>query len=281
MNDSFKKHVAAIVVTYNIEYAKLIENINSYKDYVDAIIIIDNSDKSNDLFKLKKINNFYYKSLNGNYGIAKALNEGIKVAIKQRYDFALTMDQDSKFQNNLIDIYKKYIKEDIIIYSPNYLIERKRKKIYKKETQFMYWTMTSGNLLNLELFQIVGRFREDFFIDCVDYEYCLRARKKGYKILQCNNAKLIHNPGITKLKKIGFLNYKYGYMSPQRLYYQVRNLFFVTKKYYSIKAILIIAIKWLKIILLFNDKKQYLKAFNIGIKDYLKNNFGKKESLNG
>lgn len=269
-----KEKIVAIVVTYNIEKELLLENINSYSDFVDKVIIVDNSDEDmrlNTLRDEKKI----YISLNGNKGIAKGLNVGIQYALENKYSYALTMDQDSKFNNNLIDEYRKNEQKDIIIYSPNYYIERKRKRTYKSDTNYVCWTMTSGNLLNLELYKKNGQFMEKLFIDAVDYEYCLRARKNGYKILQCNKAVLIHNPGITKAKKFLFKEYKYGYMSTTRMYYQVRNLRYLVKEYKSFRAGIIILIKFMKIIILFENKKEYIKYFIKGIKDSKNNIYGK------
>lgn len=270
-----ENEVIAIVIAYNIKKNLLLENIFSYINFVDKVLVVDNSDKPTDLSNINKTNKIEYISLNGNFGIAKALNVGLEYAFKYKYKYALTMDQDSKFSNNLIEEYRKNQQANVAIYSPFYLIDRKRKKNNKKDVQYLYWTMTSGNLLNLEYVKEIGKFKEDFFIDAVDYEFCLRARKKGYKILQCNKAILIHNPGITKTKKILFWNYKYGYMSTDRLYYQIRNLSYIAKKYNSYRARIVIFIKLLKIILLFDDKKSFLSAFKAGINDYKNNNYGK------
>ncbi len=270
-----KDDVIAIVVTYNIKMSELKKNIDTYINFVDKIIIIDNSDQTNDLSKMQNMKKIVYISLKENCGIAKALNVGIKYAIDNHYKYALTMDQDSTFNNNLIEIYEKYIQKDIIIYSPKYIIERKKEKKYKDKIKELYWTMTSGNIINLDLCKNVGEFKEDFFIDGVDYEYCLRARKKGYRIIQCNDAELKHNPGITKTKKILFWNYKYGYMSPTRMYYQVRNLSVISKEYHSLRANIIILIKLLKIILLFDNKKEFLYMFKKAKVDFKIKKMGK------
>ena len=272
-NESIK--VAGIVVAYNIDKNEILNNIYTYINFVNEVIIVDNSDNIGNLKELEKLEKIKYINLRGNEGIAKALNKGIEYAIQNEYDFILTMDQDSKFDNNLIDIYINYLDDKTAIYSPNYIIERKKEKKYKKDIQNVYWTMTSGNLLNLNLYKIIGKFREDFFIDGVDYEYCLRARKNGYNVLQCNKARLIHCPGITKTKKILFKKYKYGYMSPIRMYYQIRNLSVIAKEYKSIKAHGILIIKFLKIIILFDKKKKFLKMYYKGIKDSKCNNYGK------
>ena len=78
-----KNNVAAIIVTYNIKANELKKNLNSYIEYVDKVIIVDNSDIKNDFLQLKD-EKIEYISLNGNQGIGKGLNEGIKYAIKLR-----------------------------------------------------------------------------------------------------------------------------------------------------------------------------------------------------
>ena len=78
-----KNNVAAIIVTYNIKTNELKKNLNSYIEYVDKVIIVDNSDIKNDFHQLKD-EKIEYISLNGNQGIGKGLNEGIKYAIKLR-----------------------------------------------------------------------------------------------------------------------------------------------------------------------------------------------------
>ena len=269
-----KEKIAGIVVTYNIDKDTLLKNIDTYINYIDLLIIIDNSDIKTKISQIFE-NRIKYISMNGNQGIAKALNTGIEYAISKDYEYVLTMDQDSKFNNNLIDEYKKYYSKDIIIYAPKYIIDRKKTKKYKTNTIELYWTMTSGNLLNLELYKKVGKFKEDFFIDGVDYEYCLRAKKYKCRMIQCNKAELKHNPGITKEKKILFWNYKYGYMNPIRLYYQVRNFYWIQKEYKCFAATKILIIRLLKIILLFDNKKKFFLVYKRGKSDFKNGKFGK------
>ena len=103
MKENKIEKVVAIVVAYNIESEKLLKNIYSYYDFVEKIVIVDNSNKSNNLkdYENEKI---VYIGLGENLGIARALNEGIKYAIINNFKYALTMDQDSSFNNNLIRV---------------------------------------------------------------------------------------------------------------------------------------------------------------------------------
>ncbi len=268
MND-----VLGIVVLYN-PTLEVVENIKSYNKYCKEVIAVDNSDMKNEIVirQIKKIKNLKYVSLNGNHGIAKALNVGCKYGKNNNYKWVLTMDQDSKFNDNLIKIMFDHIRDyhDIGIISPNYFFDRKRNSKYTGVKTKKY-TMQSGNLLNLNIYEKIGEFKEEFFIDGVDYEYCLRLNKNGYKVYECGEAILYHNPGITKK----LLFFKYGYCSPTRIYYQVRNLSWISHEYKSFKIKLILIYKWLKIMFFFDNKKEYFNMYKKGITDYRNNRFGK------
>jgi GT2 family glycosyltransferase len=58
--------------------------------------------------------------------------------------------------------------------------------------------ITSGNLLKVSAFERIGGFREDLFIDSVDFDFCLRLKKSGYRIMRCNQAILYHSLGERK-----------------------------------------------------------------------------------
>ena len=93
--------------------------------------------------------------------------------------------------------------------------------------------MTSGNLLNLAVYRQTGPFLNDFFIDYVDDEYCLRLNASGYKVIRCNDAVLEHSPGnITAHHYRGRTVYVAN-QNPLRRYYMTRNRFCVIEKYRS------------------------------------------------
>ena len=202
--------VCGVTVLYNpTETEGIFENINSYLYGLDKLYLVDNSEKENEKLKDKYINlssKIEYIKMNGNEGIAKALNVAKNKAIKENYDWLLTMDQDSKFKNNdflkMLNLVKKYFKEDIAIFSPFHKTvgsNCENKEIIEKDT-----VMTSGNLLNLKIAQEIGDFEEKFFIDEVDHDYCYRIKKENYKIIVLNKIILKHNLG--NIKKYRFFS---------------------------------------------------------------------------
>ena len=271
--------IGAVVVLYNFNENHL-KKIETYDKFVDEVVLVDNSDNREFYEKSKtQINKYTYINMNENVGIAKALNEGITYLYNKGYDWVLTMDQDSAFQNNIIKGYKDYIlnnnTEKVAILSPNYLINRRRNHKYTERYEEIGLVMQSANLMNIKIFMANGMFEEKLFIDCVDYDYCQKALNNGYKIIRCNEAKLIHEPGVEKVKKILFYDYKYGWMNETRFYYQIRNLNYLYDKYHVLKFKIIKLYKILKVIFLFDNKKEYFKMLQKGNKDFKNNVYGK------
>jgi rhamnosyltransferase len=93
-------------------------------------------------------------------------------------------------------------------------------------------TQTSGSMIPLSVFEREGGFIEDLFIDMVDFEFSLRLRRRGYKIVECPNALSFHSPGAPKSHnlcgKLTFTSSNYG---PARRYYIHRNTIWIVKTY--------------------------------------------------
>jgi rhamnosyltransferase len=83
--------------------------------------------------------------------------------------------------------------------------------------------IASGALLPSEAIIVLGPFRDDYFIDYIDTEYCLRALTHGYRIVVAGNARLHHRLGQPRAARVGpFV--LYPSMHPeQRWYYMARN----------------------------------------------------------
>ena len=66
--------------------------------------------------------------------------------------------------------------------------------------------------------------RADFFIDFVDFEYCLRARSRGYQIAVVNGCKLEHEIGKARKVQIPGFHGLWPDHAPWREYYISRNM---------------------------------------------------------
>jgi rhamnosyltransferase len=97
-------------------------------------------------------------------------------------------------------------------------------EVLSRPIVFADMVITSGAMVGRAVVEKIGLPRSDFFIDFVDYEYCLRARSHGYKIAVITGAKLFHEIG--KAQKVRFLGQRYLWSQhrPFREYYKSRNL---------------------------------------------------------
>jgi rhamnosyltransferase len=221
--------IAGVVVFYN-PAPDFIDNIDSYIDEVETVYVIDNSEFSSPeicdcLDKNPKIS---YVWNGDNLGIAAALNIGVELAARAGFNFVLTMDQDSHATPGMVatmlDCLNRFEKGSVGIVSPYHqlcdILTPPPGECHDVEV-----TMASGNLLDLNAFRKTGPFREDYFIDYVDHEYCLRLRQKGYRIVMANQAILKHRLGAMSWHSFLWKRTKVGNHPPLRRYYAFRNRF--------------------------------------------------------
>lgn len=270
-----KIRIAGVSVLYNPTEEDF-ANIITFAKFIDFLILIDNSEKSHqsdidskmkgELFTLYK----YIKS-ETNIGLSGGINLGIKEADEAGFPWCLFMDQDSSVDYDIVSIYfeelSNIISAKVAILGPQYKYDR----VHLKACEGIYparWLMASGCLFNVKIFMMMNGYMNELFLDGCDLEYCLRVKKEGYEIYECRRAIINHRPAITKEKRIlGLFTLKYGWDKPIRYYYQSRSLHYIIKKYHSLSAIRMYIIKFLKILLIFDDKNLYLRAWFKGHKD--------------
>lgn len=224
-----------IVILYN-PTDSIYNNILSYLPLVDQLIVWYNSPHNDDFLSPLGQKSRIIEMGNGcNVGIGVALNVAIDFARKYEYTHLLTMDQDSYFVRNDFSMYLKAIKESNIrsIFSPNYLLHDKA--LYTSiDDGFIEveTTMTSGSVYPVEVFSKIGLFRDDFFIDAIDTEFSLRAKKSGITTRVMPQVCLVHGAGYQKTKhKFLWKTFFPNEYSPVRSYYIVRNGI-ITKRLY-------------------------------------------------
>jgi len=274
--------IAGTVILYNPDES-IYKNIESYIYGIDVLIIVDNSEDINESL-INKLNqnfsNIIYKKNKKNLGIAKALNIACNEALERKCDWLLTMDQDSFFNN--FNSYKEflyskyYYSHMVAIIAPVWHNVDKMNSSQKIEEKEVSIVITSGNFLNLSLFNNIGGFNEKLFIDEVDHDYCLSARSLNYKIIELNGVVLNHSLGDT-INGIGQHNYI-------RRYYITRNSLYMWKKYrkvskrYSFFATFKALKKSIKkVIKLEENKLLKIKSIILGIFDFLRNKYGKRD----
>lgn len=228
--------IAGVVILYN-PGQEILENIKSYSRHIGKLFIVDNSPKPGAISYSESLNGVKYEFIHDskNQGIASRLNQVAKAAISDGFDLLLTMDQDSYFEEPDIAAYMACSKniswERIAMAGVNFGVQA------PKETNchisVVTELITSGSVLNLHLFNVIGGFDENLFIDEVDHDYCYTAIEKGFEVILFKNIRLVHSLGnrSEKLSIKSFKKTSRTLHSPTRLYYMTRNYFYITKKH--------------------------------------------------
>lgn len=272
-------NIPGIVVMYNPTNEQL-DNLKKHLSFLDKIYLIDNSENNN---YLELDDRIVYYTEHENMGIAKALNIGCNLALEDGYKWILTMDQDSVFNKDTINYLCQYIENNDM--SKTYIVSPwlNTKLLDKKPTEEISHpddVMTSGSIMNLELFKEIGGFKEWLFIDGVDIAYCYDGNRLGYHIDRLNNVSIDHSLGDIKIhrflwKTILCTNHNYI-----RKYYMQRNYRYLRDIYkddgYSFGN-MPVAFKGIlfRIIFFEDDKIRKIKSIFRGKKDYKKGIKGK------
>ena len=220
-------------------------------------------------------------------GIAYALNQGIVHAKKLGFKWILCLDQDSNVESTLLAGLRATWKKGgcvPAIIGCNYMNEYKNtlKLSLNKDTKDFIdckTLITSGTLMPICIPEHIGYFRKDYFIDSVDHEFCLRARKYGYPVRLSRTIGMTHHIGSAPATQL--FGYTLSHIHPPfRKYYIARNTVLTIKTYFkqeplwALRQIARLGIEIISITTQEDNKFLKLKAFIQGVLHALQNKTG-------
>ena len=238
------KRVCVVLVTFN-PASSVVELVNAlFTQKAGDVVVIDNTPTPpffSDFPTTQFCRMPVVISNRENFGIARALNQGCEEAIRRGYRLAITLDQDTKtdcfFITRIVTLYEKLIERDksIAVLGANYIDRGVGKPAYSVDASngaiAVKELITSGSLITLDIFTSLSGFEEKLFIDMVDTEYCLRARKAGYSIWRTAAPLMHHSVGNVTICNVGAFRFTLPNHLPQRRYYIFRNTLYVALKY--------------------------------------------------
>lgn len=271
--------IAGVVILYNPE-ENVYDNIMTYVNSLDILYVVDNSESIDKkiIETIRIIPNTKYIKHEKNMGIAKSLNEVLNI-VKNKYEWLLTMDQDTKFKKGT---FKKYL--SMLSYLPNigqvygFTPRYKGKDDFCVPYKISKWCITSGNIINVPIAIKCGGFDENLFIDSVDEEFCLRCNQSGFLLYEYTRKIMIQKVGNPKEINLGPLKIctttNHNYI---RLYYIMRNGLYVAQKYpETVKHYRSMIIRRIiKVIFFESDKIRKLRFIKKGIMDFFHHKMGK------
>lgn len=232
--------IFGVLVTYKPDMSILEKSIDSLKNQLDKLIVIDNTPgKCENLENLKKVPNIEILYLGDNYGIAYAQNVGIKKALEEKADYILLSDQDTVYPPDFVEKMLECFKEEKVAAAGPLFIDTHTgklqffvkkgllgfKRIYPKQGKHkVLQLIASGTIINAKYLPDIGLMMEALFIDWVDMKWCWRAIRKGYKIIGNADVIIEHCHGESSKK---LLHKTVTLKNPVRHYYTVRNAIYL------------------------------------------------------
>lgn len=286
--------VCAIIVTYHPS-SRMLENIPKAAAQAQGLVVVDNGSNPDELNLLRAKSQtlgFDLIEEGENLGLAEALNQGVRWARSEGYPWVILFDQDSTITDGFIDqmfsawqvhperervgsVHPKYVDPDTGVES----------RVRRASDGGPIFSLTSGALMPAWIFDKIGWFASEYFIDCVDFEYCLRVRAAGYLIADSRQAVLLHHVGHPK--KIGFLgsSFRPTNHSALRRYYMSRNRVVVYRKYFGVFPSWVLQSMYeslretVKCFLGEQDRARKFRNFLLGTWDGLTGRMGEREGL--
>jgi rhamnosyltransferase len=286
--------VCAIVVTFR-PGAAVLANITQTRAQVEALVVVDNGSPAEALAPLRaaaKSLNFTLLENPQNLGIAAALNQGIRWAQACGHEWVLLLDQDSTPAEGMVPaMLAAYAAspeaQRVALAVPCYIDRNSGREmpLPRARDGSILVVRSSGSLLPLARIAAIGLYREEFFIDQVDYEYCLRLAALGYTILQSPHAILTHSLGEMERHKLGTRDIVATHHNAGRRYYMTRNRIRIVQLYwrkypaFCFDLLLSILKDTVKVLLVEKAKYAKLKNTAIGVRDAFLHRMGKTVEL--
>ena len=289
------RSVCAIMVTYHPS-AETVENIRIALPQVTGLVIVDNGSTPGEiavLRALRQASGFQLIENQENRGLAEALNQGVVWARSRSYPWVILFDQDSTITGGFIDqmfaTWESHPRRDRV----GSIHPRYRDRLTGVEGAIRYanyeggplTSMTSGALMPTWIFDRVGYFASEFFMDCVDTEFCFRLVAAGYRVVDSKQAVLLHSLGQTKKVNILGFSFSPSHHSAARRYYMSRNRMVVYRKYVHALPALVVRYVYLTCretaicFLAERGRVRKVRNFLLGSWDGLVGRMGKREDL--
>jgi len=295
VNYSYKlSQIISIIVVFNPDLEKLKDILRLHSSTFSNCVVVNNSPEVN-LGDLPK--NIRMISCKSNVGLASALNQGISYAKKMGFKMCALFDQDSTFNTSFVEDMIKRINlyksnRNVAVFSPvffnnltnsygynifyRYLFLIRSKPDLKKLNIEPDYVITSGSFIPIEAINDVGLMLDKLFIDFIDIEWCLRAKRKKYSVVSFQDILLNHHMGALRFK---FFGKYFPINTPSRVYYYFRNSFYLYHNenmplYWKIVDFSRNLLRILFYLFLV-DFKSYLKPIFIGISHGVFNKMGK------
>lgn len=240
--------VVAVIVTYRPDVRATRTLLRAMTPQVDDVVLVDNGSPATSISALRAAGDELGATLvelDANRGIAAAQNVGIAWARKRGATFVMLSDQDSIPENDMVARLLAGFARAVAIGVPVAAVGPVTEDDRNKGAVLLFsdhrwgprrthvpddegalipaaFLIASGCLISANALDAVGIMNEPWFIDHIDLEWGLRARRAGYALYGVAGAHLKHQLG-DRTQRIPGRSRDVHIHSPVRNYYMARN----------------------------------------------------------
>jgi rhamnosyltransferase len=181
----YKKKYAIGFVLYN-PTANQIDRIINFENSEYSIYIFDNSLSPQSL-QFKNKHNFTYIPSELNVGLGSGISKITQKAYLDNFTNLLFFDQDTIFSHRTLDFIDEFVLYNRdVLYKYSCICFKSEKTLVTNNYKFnileVDLIINSGSLFNLDNLFKIGWHNTNYFVDGVDYEFCLRSHLHGLKV---------------------------------------------------------------------------------------------------
>ncbi len=263
---------AAVVLTYHPDTVA-VENIKRLRTQVPRVYVVNNSPDGateRTLSALAADGGVMILDQTGNVGVAAGFNAGMRAALSDGFDFVWILDQDSSVNEGTLETLVQAHRDAgtrVGVVGPALrsdatgIVYTRERGVGAREVDVM---ISSGSLFSRELIETIGLHDELLFIDYVDHDICLLARRYGFRNLKVFTALLDHRFGDSDpVRLLGRRVYLSNY-STLRHFHAARNRVIVIRRYgfgrWFWEDIWFTGKAWVKVLLLERDRPAKIGA---------------------
>lgn len=290
--------VHAVIVAYGPDIDALDTLVACLMRQVDVVWLIDNGGPGSDALHGRWLHQVRRVDSGGNLGLASGYNRALSQARDAGAKYLLLLDQDSLPAEDMVAELLAGMRRlvgqgrKVAVVGPCYtdtkwatpvgFVQRCGLALKSVDTRghsevVVNHLVSSGSLFAIDVFEQVGEFSEQLFIDYVDIEWCLRAAGMGFESFGIPSARMTHDLG-SRLVDGG--KPALTLHEPVRQYYQYRNALWLMARpwagwhWRAIDARRLLA-KLVLLMLHAPDKGRHLGMILRGIGDALRGRMGR------
>lgn len=193
-----------------------LESLDRYKSSFRDIIIINNDPELDIATIIDSRSNRILHNAKKNVGFAAGVNQGIKIALDNKAEFVLLLNNDTKIGMNIFSPLSEFLSknERAGIAGPVIEFQKDGQKMYdyggyisklfgktrhdnrreytKSDPFMVHYVSGCCMMIKKEVFEKIGHFDEQFFMYYEDVDFCLRAKKADIHTFVVANIKIYH-----------------------------------------------------------------------------------------